>query len=195
MEEDYVQITKLEVIFIVGIVGCMLFATWELGHLMADEWFYDWVSKDSFTNERIIRYGIAALMSITSLVVTTKFVTRFGRFGSTVNRAFLWYGTLLLISTISIFVFDCLPEVFAGFIGAILFIIAIYFLQKKYYSKERVIKSRLEKGNCFHCGSKLLAEALCCSDCGEQVGMRCPDCKGYVRVKDKFCSNCKREMS
>ena len=56
---DEVQISKVEVIFIVGIIGCMLFATWELGHLMVSEWFADWVNQNKFTNERIVRYGIA----------------------------------------------------------------------------------------------------------------------------------------
>ena len=37
--DDDVLISKLEVILMIGIIGCMLFATWELGHLMADEWF------------------------------------------------------------------------------------------------------------------------------------------------------------
>ena len=33
-ENDEVQISKLEVVLMVGIIGCMLFATWELAHLM-----------------------------------------------------------------------------------------------------------------------------------------------------------------
>jgi len=55
----------------------------------------------------------AFTMSIASVITTTSFTMKLGRFGNTINRAFLWYGTLLLISTIAIFVFDCLPEVFA----------------------------------------------------------------------------------
>ena len=38
-EDDQMQVSKIEVVFVVGIIGCMLFATWELAHLMADEWF------------------------------------------------------------------------------------------------------------------------------------------------------------
>jgi len=194
MEDESVQITKLEVILIIGIIGCMLFATWELGHLMVDKWFQHWVDKNPFTNKRIILYGIAFLMSITSLIITTTFVTKFGRFGNTINRAFLWYGTLLLISTIAIFVFDCLPEVFAGFIGAIVFIIAIYILQKKYYTKERIVKNRLEKNKCFQCAHELLPNSLYCSTCGEQVGKKCQKCESYTKLKDKYCSQCGSEL-
>ena len=131
LQGDDIQISKLDLVLMIGIIGCMLFATWELGHLMSDDWFRDWVNQNRFTNRRIILYGIAFSMAIASLITTTILTPKFGRFGHTVNRGFLWYGTLLLISTIAIFVFDCLPEVFAGFIGAGIFIASIYALQKK----------------------------------------------------------------
>ena len=89
-QDDHIQISKLEIVLIIGIVGCMLFATWELGHLMADDWFRSWVDQKRFVNERIIRYGIAFLMSISSVITTATLTTKFGRFRNTINRAFLW---------------------------------------------------------------------------------------------------------
>ena len=157
---------------------------------MADEWFQDWVNQDSFTNRRIILYGIAFLMSIASLITTTTLTPKFGRFGNTVNRAFLWYGTLLLISTIAIFVFDCLPEVFAGFIGAAVFIVSIYILQRKFFTKERVIRIRSSKGQCPKCGASLQPESFFCSSCGSEVGKKCPNCGGFTKLMDKYCSGC-----
>jgi MFS family permease len=192
---DDVQISKIEVVFVVGIIGCMLFATWELGHLMADKWFKDWVNQDPFTNKRIILYGIAFLMSITSVVITTWFSPKFARFGATVSRAFLWYGTLLLISTIAIFVFDCLPEVFAGFIGAVVFIVAIYILQRRFFTKERLASIRLSKGKCPACGTTLPNNALFCPNCGREVGRKCPACQGFTRVSDKHCSQCGKSIA
>ncbi len=189
-DPDEVQLTKLETIFVVGIIGCMLFATWELAHLIVDEWFRDWVKVDVFTRQRIIYYGIAFTMAISSVIVTTRFAFTFGQFGKTINRAFLWYGTLLLISTIAIFVFDCLPEVIAGFIGAGVFIFAIYFLQKKYFTKERIIKDRLEKGKCFSCGTTLRLNATHCTTCGIKVGRKCSECNSFVKLMDKYCSSC-----
>ncbi|UCD57102.1 MAG: zinc ribbon domain-containing protein [Candidatus Hydrogenedentota bacterium] len=187
---EEVQLSKLESIFVVGIIGCMLFATWELGHLMADKWFRAWVEQDPFVNRRIILYGIAFFMSIASVLVTTRFAFRFGRFGKTINRAFLWYGTLLLISTIAIFVFDCLPEVFAGFIGAGVFICAIYVLQKRYFTKERIIKNRLEKGKCYSCGANLQAGSIYCPSCGTEVGRKCSKCDSFMKLMDTYCSSC-----
>jgi len=129
MQEE-IHLTKLETVLAVGIIGCMLFATWELAHLMADEWFKDWVNQGEFVRIRVIYYGIAFLMSGSAVFITSTFAFRFRRFGQTVSRAFLWYGVLLLISTIAIFVFDCLPEVFAGFMGAAIFIGAIFIVQR-----------------------------------------------------------------
>jgi len=190
MESDDIRITKIEVILTIGVIGCALFATWELGHLMADDWLRSWINQDRFTNRRIILYGIAFLMSIASLVTTTALIPKLGRFGNTINRAFLWYGTLLLISTIAIFVFDCLPEVFAGFIGAGIFIAAIYILQRRFFTKERVVKIRLNKGQCPECGVSLPSQSFFCSGCGNEVGKKCPDCQGFTKLSDKYCSNC-----
>ncbi len=188
--DEEIQLSKLEGIFVVGIIGCMLFATWELGHLMTDEWFSRWVAQNSFTNKRIILYGIAFLMSISSVLVTTRFAFKFGRFGRTINRAFLWYGTLLLISTIAVFVFDCLPEVFAGFIGAGVFVAAIYVLQKKYFTKERIIRTRLEKGKCYSCGAAIQSGAMYCPSCGIAVGKKCAHCGALAKLLDEYCFSC-----
>lgn len=192
---EEVQISKIEFVLIVGIICCMLFATWELGHLMVTEWFDDWVDRNRFVNERIIRYGIAFLMSIASVIVTVWFAPKFGRFGATVNRAFLWYGTLLLISTIAIFVFDCLPEIFAGFIGAGVFIVAIYVLQKRFFTKDRVTRIRLSKGKCPGCGMMLRPNSFYCPSCGREVGKQCSECQGFMRVTDRHCAKCGKPVT
>lgn len=192
-DSDEVQLTKLETIFVVGIIGCMLFATWELAHLIADEWLVEWVKVNKFIRRRVIYYGIAFVMAIVPILVASRFAFSFGRFGKTVNRAFLWYGTLLLISSIAIFVFDCLPEVFAGVIGAGVFIAAIYIVQRKYFTKERVIKSRLEKGKCFSCGAGIKSGSIFCSGCGIQVGRNCLSCDAAIKIMDKYCFGCGKE--
>ncbi len=190
IENDDVQVSKIEVVLVFGIIGCMLFATWELGHLMVDEWFVDWVQQNSFVNRRIILYGIAFLMAIVSVIATISITPNSGRFASTVSRAFLWYGTLLLTSTIAIFVFDCLPEVFAGFTGAGVFVAAIYIVQKRFFTEERVFRTRLNKGQCPKCSTALQSNSYFCSHCGERIGEKCPSCNGYNRRADRFCSDC-----
>ena len=187
---DHSHVTKIEAVFVLGFVGCLLLATWELGHLMADNWFGEWVLTDRFTRERVIRYGIAFFMAIVAVVLATWLTPKASRFGATIVRAFLWYGVLLLISTICIFIFDCLPEVFAGIVGACMFGAAIYILQRRYFTKERLATIRLSKGKCPSCAAPLRGDAGFCAGCGRVVGGQCPKCQSFTRVLDRHCSHC-----
>lgn len=194
-DEPEVQLSKIESAFLVGIVGCLLLGTWELGHLMADDWFRSWVAVDSFVRRRLILYGLAFLMSSSSVLCTTRFAHRAGRFGRTAQRAFLWYGNLLLLSTIAIFVFDCLPEVLAGYLGAMVFLCAIYIVQRRFHTPERLKKTRLAKGQCFSCGASLLPPWTFCPACATRVGEACPACGGVTRVTDLCCPHCGRRRA
>ncbi len=191
---DEVQLTKIETTLIVGVIGCLLFATWELAHHLEEQWLRDWVNADEFTRKRIIYYGIAFTMSILSILVTSRLAFTEHRFVNTIIQAFLWYGTLLLLSSIAIFVFDCLPEIFAGFAGAVVFIIAIYIVQTKYFTQERIIRTRLEKGKCFSCGASLPPNALYCPKCGTQVGRNCTECDTLNKLTDRYCCRCGQQI-
>ncbi len=191
---DEIQLTKIETILMVGVIGCLLFATWELAHRLEEYWLHEWVQADEFTRKRIIYYGIAFAMSIVSILVTSRLAFSKRRFVNTVIQAFLWYGTLLLLSSIAIFVFDCLPEIFAGFAGAGVFIAAIYIVQTKYFTQERMIRNRLDKGRCFSCGASLASGASYCSKCGTQVGRNCPGCDALVKLMDRHCWQCGQEI-
>jgi|GEM_PF-5868444 len=142
---EELHISKLEIALVVGVIGCMLFATWEVSRLLADDWLRGWMQGDPWLRRRVVLYGVAFTMSIASLLTTTAFAGRLGRFGRTVSRAFLWYGTLLLLSTIATFVFDCLPEVAAGFGGAGMFMAAIYVLQQPLFCPGEVHRSLLPR--------------------------------------------------
>jgi predicted RNA-binding Zn-ribbon protein involved in translation (DUF1610 family) len=192
---DEMQLSAIETILVVGVIACLLLATWEVAHLAVDEWLRDWVGVNPFLRKRIIYYGIAFSMSVSTVAVTSVYAFEFGRFGKTINRALLWYGTLLLISTITVFVFDCVPEVVAGFLGAAVFALAIYAVQTRYFTAERTIRTRLEKGRCFSCGARLRPSALFCPACGVEVGTRCAACRAFTRRTDKFCSHCRSELA
>lgn len=189
MKTDY-RISKLETALIVGIIGCLLLATWELMKMMSMDWLGDWVKKDDFTNRRIILYGIAFTFSITALLVAIKTINKESRFIFSINRALLWYGALLLISTIAVFVFDCLPEIAAGIIGAGVFAYAIYLLQKKYFSEERVIASRIEKSQCVQCGTNITHATNFCPSCGNDLKKECINCNAMISNTSKFCTEC-----
>jgi len=189
-DTNEIQLTKLERTLAFGIVGCLLLATWEVSHLLADTWFPDWTRQDYFTHKRIIYYGVAFCIAIPVVLLSARGAFSFGRFGSTMSRALLWYGVILLLSAIVVFVFDCLPEVFAGVIGAIVFAIAIYFVQRRFFTPERIARIRLERGRCVSCDSPLHADAAFCSSCGFRVGQKCSSCDAPLGIADPFCWRC-----
>lgn len=189
MNNDY-RISKLETALIVGIIGCLLLATWELMNLMATEWLDHWVKKDDFTNRRIIMYGVAFALSSASIIFALKSINKESRFIYTINRSLLWYGSLLLISTIGIFVFDCLPEIAAGIIGAGVFAYTIYMLQKKFFSEERVTASRIENNQCVECGTDINPMSNFCGHCGNDLKKDCTSCESKISISSKFCTIC-----
>ena len=193
-EYDEIQLFKIEMAFIMGIVGCLLLATIELMNLMADDWFSEWVSENSFTNERIIRYGVAFSMAIAAVLVAVLCTPKFGRFGNTANRAFLWFGIILLLGSILTFLWDCLPEVIAGIIGAGIFVGSVYILQRRYYTPDRMAMMRVQRGECRDCGGRLSPGAYFCPDCGEAVGRKCPECKEFAKLTDHHCSHCGKSL-
>ncbi len=136
--------------------------------------------------ERQIAIPIVLVTATTALAV--------GRFAATLIRALLWYGVILLIAAIAVFVFDCLPEVVAGVIGAIVFAVAIYLVQRKFFTKERIARIRLQRGRCLSCDAPLHGDAAFCSTCGSRVGQNCPNCNSPVRLPDPFCWQCGHKL-
>jgi len=187
---DEVHLTKLERVLAVGLVACLLLATWELCHLLADTWFYSWVGESSFVRRRIIYYGVAFVIALPVVILTATTAFSVGRFGATILRALLWYGVVLLITAIAVFVFDCLPEVVAGICGAIVFAAAIYFIQRKFFTRERIARIRLQRGRCISCDAPLHSDAEFCSTCGQRVGQSCSSCHSPVRLSETFCWKC-----
>ncbi len=192
--DDEVQWTRLEVAFTVGIVGCLLFATWQLGDLLARDWIAGWVG-DSELREDIVYYGVAFTAALIALGGATRSLFDAGRFRRTVGRSLLWYGALLLISASGMGAIEYLPEVAAGLFGAGVLIAAVYVLQQRYFTRERIRRRRLRSENCPQCGSDLRSEAHYCSQCGRRVGEDCPECGGYLARSDRYCASCGGERT
>jgi hypothetical protein len=192
--DEELQLTNLETAFIVGIVGCLLFATWQLGDLLVHDLLDGWVG-ESKLREDLLYYGVAFAASIAALVTTTRSAFRVGRFGHTINLALLWYGALLLISVSGMGAIEYLPEVAAGLVGAGLLMGAVYVLQQRYFTRERILQRRLRNDTCPECGDDLRSEAHFCSHCGHRVGRECDECGGYVTRLDTYCPTCGVELS
>ena len=191
---DEVHLSALETVLVIGTIGCLLLATWELGKLLTTQWLAGWVKANPFVHRRVILYGLAFVASVSTTLVASRFSFEFGRFGRTVSRAFLWYGTLLLLTTISIFVFDCLPEVVAGVFGAAVFVAAIYLVQRRYFTPSRREDERTRRGACFACGEALPPAALFCPMCRAAVGKRCSTCQSVLKRSYSYCPQCSSEV-
>jgi len=187
--DDEMQWTRLEVAFTVGIVGCLLFATWQFGDLLARDWLAGWVG-DSEIREDLIYYGVAFMAAISALGGATRSLFHAGRFRRSLGRSLLWYGALLLISASGMGAIEYLPEVAAGLFGAGVLIAAVYVLQQRYFTRERIRQRRLLNEHCPQCGSDLRPEAHFCSQCGQRVGDDCPECGGYLGRSDQYCASC-----
>ena len=137
---------------------------------------------------------MAFAIAIPVVLVTVRGAFAFSRFVTTLSRALLWYGVILLITAIAVFVFDCLPEVVAGVIGAIVFAVAIYLVQRKFFTKDRMARIRLERGRCMACDAPLHGDAEFCSTCGSRVGRKCSSCASPVRLADPFCWKCGQKI-
>ena len=74
-------------------------------------------------------------------------------------------------------------------------ILAIYFIQKKIFSKENIEIKRLMKGACYKCGKKLPPNIHACPFCGTQQKNTCPKCKIDTYKSGKYCINCGTPIS
>lgn len=66
----------------------------------------------------------------------------------------------------------------------------IYFLQKKLFSREKLIEKRISKGLCQECGKHLPSGASACPFCGFEQFKQCGQCNKPTYVYGKFCSEC-----
>lgn len=83
--------------------------------------------------------------------------------------------------------------VIAGAIVGTLLI--IYLIQKKLFTKEKLIIKRITKGECIDCSLKLPLGASHCPYCGCNQKVECGDCKAMVAKGAPFCSSCGKSTS
>ncbi len=76
------------------------------------------------------------------------------------------------------------------FFAVILFMLLIYIIQKKIFSREKLIQKRISKGQCLECGKKLPAGGRACPFCGFVQTAPCPSCGGQTFVYGSYCREC-----
>ena len=76
------------------------------------------------------------------------------------------------------------------FLAVIFALLAIYVIQKKVFSQEKIIQKRLIKGSCYKCGKKLPLQSAICPFCGTKQETQCSICQKNTYIAGPFCINC-----
>lgn len=68
----------------------------------------------------------------------------------------------------------------------------IVLLQRKLFSREKLMQRRIARGQCQHCGVHLPADSRYCTACGADQYRSCASCHELTHVYGKYCRACGR---
>jgi len=71
----------------------------------------------------------------------------------------------------------------------------IYLLQKKLFSRERLLARRIAKGQCQECGAQLRGDIAACPFCGAGQFRECSHCNKPTWLHGKYCRECGHQGS
>jgi len=77
-------------------------------------------------------------------------------------------------------------------LAILLALLAIYLIQKKLFSPEKIMEKRLVKGGCHSCGKKLPKDVDMCPFCGTGQQTQCRHCNGITYIGGQYCVQCGR---
>jgi len=78
--------------------------------------------------------------------------------------------------------------------AVIISLFLIYLVQKKIFTKERLMRKRLEKKKCIDCGRPLPYQLNFCPFCGSSQSLICPSCRQETLQGASFCIKCGKEL-
>ncbi len=67
---------------------------------------------------------------------------------------------------------------------------AVLLIQRRLFSRERLLEKRIAKGQCQQCGKRLPAGARACPSCGFGQFRACSKCGGATPVHARHCTAC-----
>jgi len=184
--EEEREFTRAEKILAAATVVFLLLATIEGLHIAEEELLTGVGWEERAFWSRVLYYGTSLPLALISIIMAP----RLRGIGRIYGNVMLGYGLLLLIISVSRFILDCLPEVAAALAGAAGCSAGLWYARKKYYTPERVARSRLSKGLCPFCGKGRINGAFFCPECGSRVAYTCEECGARISVLDKFCPGC-----
>lgn len=75
-------------------------------------------------------------------------------------------------------------------LGIIAALVIIYIIQKKLFSREKILEKRLIKGCCRECGKKLPVGSHHCPFCGTDQERVCGMCGDQTPIAGRYCVRC-----
>lgn len=66
----------------------------------------------------------------------------------------------------------------------------IHVLQKRLFSRERLLERRIARGECQGCGKHLPTDSAACPFCGYAQFLPCSSCRGLMHRHARFCRHC-----
>lgn len=79
------------------------------------------------------------------------------------------------------------------FLGIGITIALVYFIQKRFFSRERLQLKRIANQQCHACGAHLHHTYEYCFKCGSEQLIKCTQCKHPTFAKGKHCTHCGSE--
>jgi hypothetical protein len=80
-------------------------------------------------------------------------------------------------------------------LAVLLSLFFIYILQKKVFTKDKLMRRRLEKKKCIDCGRPLPYQIHFCPFCGVSQKLTCKNCHQETLQGATFCTHCGKEPS
>lgn len=107
--------------------------------------------------------------------------------------ALIGAATLQLLYLVSLYSWHLLRDVAQiaiAVIGTALCMAGIVMIRRHWLSPERVLTTRVRRGQCFNCGAPA-EKHVYCPACGEELQKRCLGCGENRPVKAAFCPHCR----
>jgi len=107
--------------------------------------------------------------------------------------ALIGAATLQLMYLVALYSWHLLRDVAQiaiAVIGTALCMFGIVLIRRYWLDPERVIRTRVRRGQCFSCGAAA-EDNVFCPSCGEELQKRCLGCGANRPVKAAFCPHCR----
>jgi hypothetical protein len=139
---------------------------------------------------RSARRGRGVQTLVASHLLVVSFIPIFGKIAEAVLEIIprrLLARLIALLASLNLVAVWHYLVIAAAVAGAL---VLIWFVQRKLFSRERLVEKRIGKGQCQECGKRLPAGARACPFCGFGQFVECGACRGSAHAYASHCAEC-----